>query len=89
MRTPSKSLRAAALVVSMVLTSATLVAAGVVQDQSALSRLLTGPGDAALESTRSASNSFALIDSTGDNPSVELADPAAACLLYTSDAADE
>lgn len=58
MSAASKSLRAAALVISMVLTSATLVAAGVSQEQSPLTRLLAGPNEVVTEATRSASGSF-------------------------------
>ena len=79
MSAASKSLRAAALVISMVLTSATLVAAGVSQEQSPLTRLLAGPNEVVTEATRSASGSF-IFDHEDDAGT----DVASACLLYTS-----
>ena len=72
----SKSLRAAALVMSMVLTSATLVAAGVSQDQSPLTRLLAGPNEVVTEATRAASGSFIFDQANDSGTNVDSASPA-------------
>ena len=72
----SKSLRAAALVMSMVLTSATLVAAGVAQDQSPLTRLLAGPDEVITEATRSASGSFIFDQANDSETGIASANPA-------------
>ena len=77
----SKSLRAAALVMSMVLTSATLVAAGVAQEQSPLTRFLAGPDEVITEATRSASGSFIFDQANDSETGIASANP---CLLYTS-----